>query len=99
MTLTGRVQGKTRDDLISQATTEARTYYDTNCVSIQLSDEKAQTDYIDTGDILDPSFTPGPTTYTADYQANIKHDWNTSSVARAACVHCGTPTNEDHTTR
>lgn len=88
MTLKGQVHGNNRTDLTKKAIEEAIRYYDTECVTIWLSRETANTNYIDTGRLSGTEFTAGPTTYSADYEADIKHRWGVTTDSQGKCLDC-----------
>lgn len=85
--LTGRVRGNSRHALTIQATQEAATYYGTPCVEVILTNEEAETAYIDDTRFGEPpTLSTGPTIYTANYQA-ITHPDTTDT-----CPKCGKET-------
>lgn len=78
-------QARDRADLIRQAEEQGAAYYGTECVSVTLSDEKAETEYQHT---LEGSV-PTRTDFSADYTANIEHQWSKPSYGFPKCHKCG----------
>ena len=72
--LTGTVAGNSRADLITKATKEARTYYETECVQVELNREESETEYATDRQHGQPGQQIAlRTTYTANYAAQEKH--------------------------
>lgn len=91
MTLTGHLTGSDRADIEKQARDIAARYYDTECVTVTLTNETADTTQIETttaGDAL-PTFGTGETVFTANWKATERHHPSGPPVTFPVCTRCG----------
>lgn len=91
MTLTGQLTGSDRADIEKQAEQIAARYFDTECVSVVLSEETADTAQIEftTLESALPTFGTGETVFTANWKATVEHRPDRLARGFPRCVRCG----------
>lgn len=88
--LKGSATGASRKNITDRAFAEAKKYFDTECVSITLHHEHAETEYVH-NNMFEPPV-PAGTTFTADYTAAIEHKWSAPRAVIHECINCGITT-------
>lgn len=91
MTLTGQLTGTSRADIEKQARDIAARYFDTECVSVVLSEETADTAQIETTAIESAlRYGTGETVFTANWKATERHRSDNPVYGFPRCIRCGT---------
>lgn len=86
--LRGQTQGASRAELMSNALRQAEAYYDTMCTTVTLTNEKSDADFVTNERFCGNAVALGQVSFSADFTAEIEHQWSKPSYGFPKCVKC-----------